>query len=155
MSCGYSPYFTQAYNNTDHLLSTIWSWDINQPDSEGGTKRCAVIRREGGRWMTNDCAESLLVACRLVTDENQWVLTKSAYNYDRSLTACPSNYIFDIPRIPRQNLRLIQAIKDANITQDKVWLNLNLLYNEDDCWVIGRYGTCWWSINVRFMYKIM
>lgn len=131
------------------ILSTVWSWEIGQPDSEDGTKRCASMNQTSGRWITSDCADTLRVACRLAIDADQWVLTDAAFNYDRSLTACPSNYIFDIPRRPRENMYLLQAMQRANLSDgEKVWLNLNLLYNEDHCWVVGRYGTCWWSINV-------
>ncbi|KAG2234322.1 hypothetical protein INT48_000772, partial [Thamnidium elegans] len=113
--CGYSPVFTHSTSSSD-ILSTIWSWEIDQPDSEDGAKRCASINQSTGRWITSDCADTLRVACRLATDVDQWVLTDTAYNYDRSLTACPSNYIFDIPRQPRQNLYLLQAMQNANLS---------------------------------------
>lgn len=133
-------------------MSTIWSWDVNEPNARNGDNRCAAIQQGNGRWVAYDCAESLHVACRLSTDPNQWIISSAPYNYDSSHSACPSDYIFDIPRIPRQNMNLRQAIKDANITDDKIWLNLNLIYNQDSCWAVGRYGSCWWSKDVS--YKI-
>lgn len=156
--CGYSPYFTHSNYSTerskstdvdsghlaDNVLSTIWSWDVNEPNPGDG-RRCAAMKGGNGRWVANDCAESLRVACRLAANPNQWVLTKTGYIYDRALSACPQNYIFDIPRIPRQNINLRQVIIAENLTESKIWLNLNLLYNDDSCWVVGRYGTCWWS----------
>ncbi|CAO3639601.1 unnamed protein product [Mucor hiemalis] len=156
--CGYSPYFTHSNYSSEHskstdvdsghladnVLSTIWSWDVNEPNSDDG-RRCAAIKGDNGRWVAHDCAEPLRVACRLATNPNQWVLTKNSFIYDRALSACPQNYIFDIPRIPRQNINLRQVMIAQNLTESKVWINLNLLYNDDSCWVIGRYGTCWWS----------
>lgn len=137
----------------DNVLSTIWSWDVDEPNPVNGY-RCAAIQGINGRWIAYDCAESLRVACRLATNPNQWVLTKDSYIYDRALSACPQNYVFDIPRIPRQNIVLRQEMILQNLTEDKVWLNLNLLYTDDSCWVIGRYGACWWSADVSSLLLV-
>lgn len=110
-----------------------------------GLYRCAaMVVDNGGRWRANDCAEALHVACR--TEEDTWIVTNETYNYDRSLSACPSNTVFEVPRIPRQNLQLREAMRQANKTTG-VWLNLNLAYNQDGCWAVG-YGTCWWTDEV-------
>ncbi len=164
--CGYSPYFTHSNYSTnsseytktdsghlaDNVLSTIWSWDINEPNTNDG-RRCAAIKSSNGRWIAYDCAETLRVACRLAVNPNEWVLTKNSFIYDRALSACPTNYVFDIPRIPRQNIHLRNAMRAQNLTtEDNVWLNLNLLYTDDSCWVIGRYGSCWWSPDVSHFF---
>jgi hypothetical protein len=127
----------------DNVLSTIWSWDVNEPSTIG---RCAAIQVKNGRWQVLDCAAQYRVACRAAADPTQWVLTDATYTYDRSLTACPDNYVFDVPRVPFQNKilkDLIYSIKDEH-----VWINLNLAYTVDQCWVVGLYGTCWWSTAV-------
>lgn len=131
----------------DNVLSTIWSWDVNEP--KDGNGRCAAMQVRNGRWQAMDCTYQYRVACRASADHTQWVLTDATYNYDRSLTACPDDYVFDVPRVPYENAILKKLI--ANITeQDHVWINLNLAYTSDVCWVVGFYGTCWWSDTVRF-----
>ena len=122
---------------------------MNEPNSIDG-KRCAAIKNANGRWIAHDCALSLRGACRLASDPDEWILTKNTVIYDRALSACPQNYVFDIPRIPRQNIKLWQAMMANNLTaDDQVWINLNLMYHDDLCWVIGRYGTCWWASDVK------
>ncbi|CAO3651221.1 unnamed protein product [Mucor fragilis] len=156
--CGYSPYFTQSnYSDSyaiysavdsghlaDNVLSTIWSWDVNEP-AGSELLRCAAIKKSNGRWEANDCADQYRTACRRANNPNVWVLTKNTLTYDRALSACPENYIFDVPRVPRQNTILRNLMVAENITEEKVWINLNLAYNLNACWVIGRYGSCWWS----------
>ncbi|KAF1799329.1 hypothetical protein V8B55DRAFT_1366514 [Mucor lusitanicus] len=156
--CGYSPYFTQPnYSDpftiysavdsghlADNVLSTIWSWDVNEPAGSEAL-RCAAIKKSNGRWEANDCANQYRVACRKADNPSVWVLTRNTFTYDRALSACPENYIFDVPRVPRQNTILRNLMVAENITEEKVWINLNLAYNLNACWVIGRYGSCWWS----------
>ncbi|KAI7900445.1 uncharacterized protein BX663DRAFT_544897 [Cokeromyces recurvatus] len=156
--CNYSPYFTHSnysdnhslystYDNSSHLadniLSTIWSWDVNEP-RDIPHLRCAAMSKENGRWKATNCVDQYRVACRKLRELDTWILTQHTYNYERSLTACPEDYVFDVPRIPRQNTILKRIIDYSNITEDRVWINLNLPYNIDNCWVVGRYGTCWW-----------
>lgn len=132
-------------------MSTIWSWDINEPNTAATNiaNRCAAIQQTNGRWIAYDCAQPLRTACRLATNPNQWIITNATYIYDRALTAaCPNGYVFDVPRVPKQNIKLRQAIVDANVTDKLVWLNLNLMNTKENCWVVGQYGTCWWSQDV-------
>lgn len=103
--------------------------------------------KENGRWVASDCGESLKTAC-YSEERNDWFIVNETTNYDRSMTQCPENYVFDVPRVARQNWELYKVMQGANIT-GKIWLNLNLVYNQDMCWAIGRYGTCWWSKDVR------
>ncbi|KAI7865981.1 uncharacterized protein EV154DRAFT_532881 [Mucor mucedo] len=151
--CGYSPVFTQSQypgelsltdpgHLSDNILSTLWSWDINEPNTQNGAHRCAAMEKNG-RWYATDCAQSLAVAC-YSPSQNHWLVLNVTSNYDRSLSECPETYFFDVPRVPRQNLQLQTAMQGANVT-GKVWLNLNMVYNQDMCWAVGRYGTCWWS----------
>ncbi|KAI8082678.1 uncharacterized protein B0P05DRAFT_538014 [Gilbertella persicaria] len=156
--CGYSPYFTSSNYSTnksiasdfdrghlaDNILSTIWSWDINEPQANKD-KRCAAMLLHNGRWKATDCSEQYRVACRSLDDPDTWMITQDIYSYDRSMTSCPDNYTFDVPHIPRQNTILKRLLDQTDIEQDRVWINLNWAYNEDSCWVIGRYGTCWWA----------
>ncbi|KAL7327253.1 hypothetical protein PS15p_209471 [Mucor circinelloides] len=156
--CGYSPYFTQSnYSDpftiysavdsghlADNVLSTIWSWDVNEP-ANNEELRCAAIKKSNGRWEATDCANQYRAACRRADNPSAWLLTENTLNYDRSLSACPENYIFDVPRVSRQNTILRKLMAAENITEEKVWINLNLAYNLNACWVIGRYGACWWS----------
>ncbi|KAI8642642.1 hypothetical protein BD408DRAFT_402524 [Parasitella parasitica] len=163
--CGYSPYFTRSnYSNAhsiysavdsghlaDNVLSTIWSWDVNEP-ANNNELRCAAIKKSNGRWQANDCADQYRAACRKANNPSAWVLTKNTLSYDRSLSACPENYIFDVPRVPRQNTILRNLMVAENITEEKVWVNLNLAYNMNTCWVIGRYGSCWWASDTGEEY---
>ncbi|KAI9487529.1 MAG: hypothetical protein EXX96DRAFT_82787 [Benjaminiella poitrasii] len=156
--CNYSPYFTYGNYSSNHsiysaddsghlednVLSTIWSWAVNEP-SDNYDLRCAAISKETGRWAASDCTSQYRTACRHSHNLNIWILTDDVNNYEHSLTGCPDGYIFDVPRIPRQNTLLKRTIENSNVTEDNVWINLNLAYNVDKCWVVGRYGTCWWS----------
>lgn len=120
---------------------------MNEPKS-GEYLRCAAMKIKNGRWQAMDCSDNYRVACRLANDPSLWVLTKDGYNYERSLTACPENYVFDVPRLPIQNTILKRLIQSENVQEDHVWINLNLAYNMQQCWVVGRYGTCWWLTTV-------
>jgi hypothetical protein len=108
---------------------------------------------KNGRWQANDCANEYRTACRSALDPNVWIITKNAHTYDRSLSACPNNFIFDVPRVPRQNSLLFDEILAANVTEEKIWINLNLVNNANACWAIDRYGTCWWADEVSFCSK--
>lgn len=101
---------------------------------------------KSGRWQANDCADEYRVACRSTLDPNVWLITKNTHPYERSLSACPNNFIFDVPRVPHQNYMLNSKIMAENITEEKIWINLNMVNNA--CWVTGRYGFCWWANGV-------
>jgi hypothetical protein len=104
-----------------------------------------------GRWQATDCANEYRVACRSAFDPNVWIITKNAYTYDRSLSACPNNFIFDVPRVPRQNNMLKNEIVAEDVTEKKIWINLNLVdYKSNACWAIDRYGACWWANGVSY-----
>lgn len=137
----------------DNVLSTIWSWDISEP-KDNEELRCAAIKKSNGRWEANDCVDEYRAACRRADNPSAWILTNDTLTYDRSLSSCPENYIFDAPRVPRQNTILANLMVAENVTEGKVWINLNLAYNVRTCWVIGRYGTCWWSGDVSFHFSI-
>ncbi|KAI8380622.1 hypothetical protein EDC96DRAFT_491610 [Choanephora cucurbitarum] len=157
--CGYSPIFShQNYSTSesiksdvdsghlaDNILSSIWSWDVNEPNTAKVSK-CAAMMLSNGRWRASDCAKEYRIACRLQDDPDAWLITQEAYNYDHSITACPADYTFDVPRIPRQNT-LLKLLLDqqTDIQQDRIWINLNLAGSREPCWVIGRYGSCWWT----------
>ncbi|KAI8336032.1 hypothetical protein BD560DRAFT_451065 [Blakeslea trispora] len=157
--CGYSPVFSHHNYSTsksiqsdtdsghlaDNILSTIWSWDINEPNTKNSNK-CAAMMSSNGRWRASDCTDEYRVACRLQNNPDVWLITQRAYDYDRSITACPPDYTFDVPHIPRQNTLLKRLIdQQGDIQQDRIWINLNLVRGRQDCWVIGRYGSCWWA----------
>ncbi|KAI8968994.1 hypothetical protein BDF20DRAFT_892713 [Mycotypha africana] len=172
--CGYSPYFTHAnYSDSassihnvddtghlsDNVLSTIWSWDINEPAVTPGQgnnmyhnnqKRCAAIVKSTGRWRSMDCNGYYRVACKRMDAPYDWLVTNDTVTYDYALSPdiCPQHYTFDVPRLPRDNTALrfaLSKMENKLKEDDKVWINLNLVYTADDsCWVIGRYGNCWW-----------
>ncbi|KAI8994678.1 hypothetical protein BDB01DRAFT_773666 [Pilobolus umbonatus] len=150
ISCNYSPLFMHAKDSTSlntNIASTLWSWDIDEPDSYDSSMRCTVMQTSTGRWKVNDCSESLPIACRRVTNPNEWIITTESYNYDE-LTAhiCPDDYIPDVPRVSSQNTLLHEYMIAHNIasTHEKVWLNLNMAFHGESCWVVGAYATCWW-----------
>ncbi|KAI8393712.1 uncharacterized protein BYT42DRAFT_609483 [Radiomyces spectabilis] len=167
--CGYSPYFTASnysekgssysVNDTGHfadnILSSIWSWEVGEPRTSGNL-HCAMIQRWNGRWRAGDCTHLLRVACRHVNDANEWVLTPTFFSYDRALSACPEDYVFDTPRIAQQNRMLFnvlqkdlvhESVDDESESTDPThhlfWINLNSATG-DNCWVVGRNSTCWW-----------
>lgn len=165
--CGYSPYFTTSnYTSStttnhsiithlqDNVLGTIWSWDVGQPMASSNP-HCTMIQRWNGRWRSGLCTELLRVACRHKEDPNKWMLTATYVSYDRAFSACPDNYVFDVPRVAVQNKQLFHVLQ-ADLLQNGphdeginnplhhlFWINLNTGSN-GACWVVGLYSTCWW-----------
>ncbi|KAI8884837.1 hypothetical protein K501DRAFT_332391 [Backusella circina FSU 941] len=159
VECGSSPLFTHSnYSDSytlysavdsghlaDNILSTIWSWDINEPKhaSEAMDLFCAAMQRTNGRWRSYSCETPLRVACRFIDDPYKWIITEESYNYDGAAGACPEDYVFDVPRIALQNTLLYNTFLMDN-EDTLIWINLNLGFPAQDCWVIGEYGSCWW-----------
>jgi hypothetical protein len=78
------------------------------------------------------------------------VISEGTSNYDGASDACPENYTFDAPRIALQNTILYDALLAENNNEDKlIWIDLNLGFPAQDCWVIGKYGSCWWLNQVK------
>ncbi|KAI8581678.1 hypothetical protein K450DRAFT_230664 [Umbelopsis ramanniana AG] len=172
-ACGYSPYFTAssyaansypvALNASSSIgnpiLSTIWSWDVGQPPYLMGSLRngsnllCASVQVSNGRWKAADCAALYKVACRSVQDPD-WALTSDYYSYDRAASSCPDKFKFEAPRTAQQNHMLFMIVQNATrsvatatiqSTADQfVWIDLNNAGGQD-CWVVGKNSTCWWT----------
>lgn len=90
------------------------------------------------------------------------MLTATYVSYDRAFSACPDNYVFDVPRVAVQNKQLFHVLQ-ADLLQNGphdeginnplhhlFWINLNT-GNNGACWVVGLYSTCWWLREVRSM----
>jgi hypothetical protein len=88
------------------------------------------------------------------------MLTNGYYSYDRAAAACPQQYDFDAPRTAQQNRMLFLTIKGAaqhtastaniqNQADNQIWIDLNNGGGQD-CWVVGKNTTCWWTNAVGF-----
>ncbi|KAJ2958016.1 hypothetical protein NQZ79_g6342 [Umbelopsis isabellina] len=182
-SCGYSLYMTSTYSSSEYpeapndsttladpILSTIWSWDVGQPpyvvadSSNGSSLMCASVQVSNGRWVACDCAQLFRVACQNQNDPNVWLLTNGYYSYDRAAAACPEQYLFDAPRNAQQNHMLFLTMKSAgkrtastasvqNQADNQIWIDLNNGGGQD-CWVVGKNTTCWWTNAVRLRYFV-
>ncbi|KAJ3340982.1 hypothetical protein HDU93_005846 [Gonapodya sp. JEL0774] len=131
------------------LASAVWSWDWGMPVNNSGPNsvsgdggaNCAAMQRNG-RWTLENCNAVRLVACQRVDKPEDWLIPTTAATYIDASKACPSSYLFSVPRTPQQNQALLSALLalPAGPTNDLVLIDYNDLAS-NGCWVVGQKTT--------------
>lgn len=168
-ACGISPFLNQTLPNgtADHdpgsyqavAYSSIWSWAPGEPrnistsEANGNKLRCAALDTSSpGRWHVSDCTQHLYAACRVGNAPYEWRISSGRSTYSSSVSACPDNSSFSVPRTGLENSYLLSAVQQqlsghrSDIDSDNdgapvVWVNFNSI-DVQGCWVSGVNASC-------------
>lgn len=164
---GYSPIIANHYN-FDNLTkikdllenSVIWSWGTKEPiTTHTATRRdsgslvaynCAALKyfksNSSASWSVDNCYERHHGLCRYSDQAFEWEVTEADDTYfafDRkSECHCSDMYQFALPRTPLEQSSVLLHLKDQDVQNENIWIDLNSI-SVSDCWVSGGpYATC-------------
>lgn len=101
------------------IEDAIWSWKVNEPQSWGTGKNCAVID-EDGRWKSEECGKEYQFACLNSTNDT-WELTGYGVwqdGVDTCTETLGEDYQFATPRSMLENKALYETTGG-----ETVWIN--------------------------------
>lgn len=113
------------------LRASIWSWDVNEPNNDGGNEDCAVSA-PGGRFNDISCGISHRFACMSNGGKN-WRISaaKNTHTPANGQAACQAEgaeWDFAVPTNSQQNEWLKRAKAEAGVSS--VWLNYSDVVKE-------------------------
>ncbi|KAI9373851.1 hypothetical protein BJX61DRAFT_501001 [Aspergillus egyptiacus] len=144
-------------------LSSSWAWALGQPraprhdldSAESADKRCAVMDlSDNGHWLTANCSESRLAACRINNHPFRWSLSSTPYSYqDAHQHACAKfepeseeKTAFSVPRTGLENTYLYRYVlgqppslidpASSDPVKREIWIDFNSI-DVETCWVTG------------------
>ncbi|WP_299002257.1 phosphatidylinositol-specific phospholipase C domain-containing protein [uncultured Shewanella sp.] len=122
----------------NRLVSSIWSWDTNEPNNAGDSQHCA-LQWANGRWDDQFCGNDYAYAC--YNEQNkQWQVTDNTGTWNEGEQACQtlgSNFHFDVPTNSFDNEKLKAAKEAKNHAQ--VWLDYSDQVTEGQWRINGRH----------------
>jgi hypothetical protein len=101
------------------IKNDIWTWDIAAGEPR---QSCAMVNSKTGKWNTDSCDQSHVVACRLNDDAFAWrvniTLTSS---WSAAQTLCANQgLVFDVPSHPLSNQNLLAEMMRNGV--QRVWI---------------------------------
>jgi hypothetical protein len=101
------------------IKNDIWTWDI---DAGEPRQSCAVVNGKTGKWNTDSCDQSHVVACRVNDDAFAWrVNTTLTSSWSAAQTLCANQgLVFDVPSHPLSNQNLLAEMMRNGV--QRVWI---------------------------------